>query len=638
MLEFNIRNQTINRVDSFRPVANSIDYLTATFNFLTEDWAGLSKWAHFKQGETIYDIQLENDAIGKDKHLNLSDGVWSVYLHGTSDAGMRITTAVCTVKVEKSGELNGQPLHISRNSIILTDYKNNDRSWSDAFDIIFDTFNGVKNYVILIPRGIYELDRTIVVPEGVLIQGESTNSTIIKSSPRFDGETLVFFPKNTEGGIKNLSIKDNYVKNIKGIVIGSQHNEKYAAINFECNNLEISDCYTAGLSLEGIVWQVMYHHISIFGSIEGSALYIKTNDCLFSDFIINGSYVGLYSVGVANKFSNFKIDWCRGRQDGLDMEDSFGAIFGGERNEYINIEVQQCFYNGALFNTKWSSFQGLIVDATGRANIGIAEDKKGVQVKIDNLTNCIIGLRVTNPENTGMNIYADSESVINSNFGSILVQGNGEKEDVGADKLMASLNKTSYPELHDEFLSKNKNIVFSDVVENIVNFSSLCNITEDGTLEVETTEGLFGGLIINFPNSIFSNVKYSPFKISLVRIIYKIEKSDTETEEVLDPYNLMQSPRVFPVDVSVIKSEKYSENTVFHRDLPDGYREDILFIPLTIIKEEVGEFRFLFQKNNSNKKLKISIKNLGCFLLPNRGYYLDQDCILRFLDNIYRAW
>lgn len=110
MLKFNIRNQTISRVDSFRPAADSIDYLTASFQFLTDDWAGLSKWAHFRKDDTTYDIELTDDAIGKDKHLNLSDGVWAVYLHGTSADGMRITTAECTVTVEKSGVLNGQPL------------------------------------------------------------------------------------------------------------------------------------------------------------------------------------------------------------------------------------------------------------------------------------------------------------------------------------------------------------------------------------------------------------------------------------------------------------------------------------------------------------------------------------------------
>lgn len=41
MLKFNVRNQTINRVDSFRPAEKSVHYLMAQFNFLTSDWDAL---------------------------------------------------------------------------------------------------------------------------------------------------------------------------------------------------------------------------------------------------------------------------------------------------------------------------------------------------------------------------------------------------------------------------------------------------------------------------------------------------------------------------------------------------------------------------------------------------------------------
>lgn len=43
MLEFNIFNQTISRVDRFNPATDSVNYLTAKFNFLTDDWDGKVK-------------------------------------------------------------------------------------------------------------------------------------------------------------------------------------------------------------------------------------------------------------------------------------------------------------------------------------------------------------------------------------------------------------------------------------------------------------------------------------------------------------------------------------------------------------------------------------------------------------------
>ena len=43
MLKFNIRNQRLTRIDSFRPVEKSVKYLYAEFNFLTPEWEGVRK-------------------------------------------------------------------------------------------------------------------------------------------------------------------------------------------------------------------------------------------------------------------------------------------------------------------------------------------------------------------------------------------------------------------------------------------------------------------------------------------------------------------------------------------------------------------------------------------------------------------
>ncbi len=90
--------------------SDTIDYLTASFFFRTSDWDGLSKWAHFKQGETAYSVLLIDGKISKDAHLNLGAGDWEVYLHGTSEQGMRITTEVQKISVVPSGVIEGKPL------------------------------------------------------------------------------------------------------------------------------------------------------------------------------------------------------------------------------------------------------------------------------------------------------------------------------------------------------------------------------------------------------------------------------------------------------------------------------------------------------------------------------------------------
>lgn len=108
MMEFYIDGQTI-RFTSPVIAANSRDYLTARFHFSGEEWEGCSKWAHFRQGETVYDLNLENDEIGSGMHLNLSLGQWEVYLTGHREE-TRITTVPVLLQVRESGLID-EPLH-----------------------------------------------------------------------------------------------------------------------------------------------------------------------------------------------------------------------------------------------------------------------------------------------------------------------------------------------------------------------------------------------------------------------------------------------------------------------------------------------------------------------------------------------
>lgn len=94
-------------------VADTIDYLEMKFSFQTADWSGLEKWAHFANGDTVYDIRLTNDCIRKEDHLNLSAGIWKVYLHGNEFADGRVTERITTnvevLRVLPTGTLTGEP-------------------------------------------------------------------------------------------------------------------------------------------------------------------------------------------------------------------------------------------------------------------------------------------------------------------------------------------------------------------------------------------------------------------------------------------------------------------------------------------------------------------------------------------------
>ncbi len=115
MMEFYVSGQSLKM---FTPVtaADSLKYLTAQFHFTDNDWDGYTRWAHFRRGETVYDIELdEEDCITEEDALNLTAGEWEIYLTGTKDAA-RLTTIVVILTVKESGLIDA-PLHVLPQSV-----------------------------------------------------------------------------------------------------------------------------------------------------------------------------------------------------------------------------------------------------------------------------------------------------------------------------------------------------------------------------------------------------------------------------------------------------------------------------------------------------------------------------------------
>lgn len=115
MMEFYVSGQSLKM---FTPVtaADSLKYLTAQFHFTDNDWDGYTRWAHFRKGETVYDIELDGeDCITEEDALNLTAGEWKIYLTGTKDAA-RLTTIVVILTVKESGLIDA-PLHVLPQSV-----------------------------------------------------------------------------------------------------------------------------------------------------------------------------------------------------------------------------------------------------------------------------------------------------------------------------------------------------------------------------------------------------------------------------------------------------------------------------------------------------------------------------------------
>jgi hypothetical protein len=107
-LQFVIKNQLLGMVKQ-HIVADTIQYFDAEFDFQTDDWDGLNKYAHFApvSGGTPYDYLLVDDEIPSSAGMVLSAGDWYVYVHGT-DGTTRITSNRCRFRVEASGILEGE--------------------------------------------------------------------------------------------------------------------------------------------------------------------------------------------------------------------------------------------------------------------------------------------------------------------------------------------------------------------------------------------------------------------------------------------------------------------------------------------------------------------------------------------------
>ena len=115
MMEFYVSGQSLKM---FTPVtaADSLKYLTAQFHFTDNEWDGYTRWAHFRKGETVYDIELDGeDCITEEDALNLTAGEWEIYLTGTKDAA-RLTTIVVILTVKESGLIDA-PLHVLPQSV-----------------------------------------------------------------------------------------------------------------------------------------------------------------------------------------------------------------------------------------------------------------------------------------------------------------------------------------------------------------------------------------------------------------------------------------------------------------------------------------------------------------------------------------
>lgn len=100
-LEFTINNQTLKRTDTTHPVDLSNEYLKCQFDFLSDDWEDLGKFAIFRTGDKNYRVAInDGECIVPFDALQVNQFALTVY---GVDGDTRITTNLVYIKLGKSG-------------------------------------------------------------------------------------------------------------------------------------------------------------------------------------------------------------------------------------------------------------------------------------------------------------------------------------------------------------------------------------------------------------------------------------------------------------------------------------------------------------------------------------------------------
>lgn len=123
ILQFKIKNQKLVREDNEYLVNLSEEYLQCNFDFLTQDWEGLEKYATFKVKGKSYLYQIEEDKVRVPNDI-LRYKYFYIKLHGINRTeNLKITTDELIIILKITGwkeQENYIPSHDLTNKDVVT--------------------------------------------------------------------------------------------------------------------------------------------------------------------------------------------------------------------------------------------------------------------------------------------------------------------------------------------------------------------------------------------------------------------------------------------------------------------------------------------------------------------------------------
>lgn len=107
-LEFHVVKQSIKRTDGNAPVSDSVNYLTAEFNFDSSDWDNTTKTATFRNNGTVYTVILDANGKCVVPWEIIENGKMKVSVYGDGANDYRITADTVEVAILASGYSEGE--------------------------------------------------------------------------------------------------------------------------------------------------------------------------------------------------------------------------------------------------------------------------------------------------------------------------------------------------------------------------------------------------------------------------------------------------------------------------------------------------------------------------------------------------
>ena len=113
--KFAVRGQHLDLLTPTRGLSDEYIVYSCRVDFRESSWDGMDKWIHFVDpGDPENPILAnldENNEVTPDRDLQLTPGVWDVFIHGDLEEGGEIVKRIVTnsvgIKIENSGIIDG---------------------------------------------------------------------------------------------------------------------------------------------------------------------------------------------------------------------------------------------------------------------------------------------------------------------------------------------------------------------------------------------------------------------------------------------------------------------------------------------------------------------------------------------------